>query len=92
MTSEECRAVVQKYIEDHKLGELSQNIGVSKTALSLYANGKYKSSAATIEEKIGAFITRSDISFRDERRLLAIYAILDESDNRESIIAAIAHR
>lgn len=92
MTSEECRAFVIKKIENQSLGELSQNIAVSKTALSLYGNGKYKHNAGTIEKKIAAFINRANISFRDERRLVDILAILDEADNPQSIIAAIAGR
>jgi hypothetical protein len=90
MISEDCRAYVLKIISMQQLGELCQQTGLSKTALSLYANGKYKSNAGRIEAKISSLAQRSTMSFKDERRLIQIYAILDEADSSESIRAAIA--
>jgi hypothetical protein len=91
LTSDELRDYVIKYKNDRKLNELSQSIGVSKTTLSQYSNGIYPGNNGKMERKLREHISAKSLNFRDERKLLEIIAILDDAENREGIINAIAY-
>lgn len=89
---ESLRALVRReYADRRRLGELISGIKVhSKTKVSLWLAGKYKGNNAILERDIRMFLSRSQLSRRDERLLIDIRSILDSADNAHAIIATLA--
>lgn len=73
---------------DRNLDELSQNIGVSKSYISLFLNDKIVASPKLLR-RVREFIKRSAIDPADERLLIDIFKILDRAKDEGSILAAL---
>ncbi len=84
----ELIALLKSEIEKCGLGELSKTVGVSKTYLSLFAADKISWDSTKLEAKLHRYFDIK-LSFRDERRLLAIIEILSECDNPHAVIDQI---
>ena len=92
LSSDELRTIVRRdFADQRKLGELISAIKVhSKTKVSLWLAGKYKSSAETLERDIRKFLLSRQLCRRDELILTEITVLLNRASNRDALIAAIA--
>jgi transcriptional regulator with XRE-family HTH domain len=82
-----------KYARQGKtLDELSQNIGVTKSYVSKFLNGKLAPPSEKLLSKVRSFIKLSAITPADERRLVQVLTILDRADDADAILAAIPRR
>lgn len=91
LSSDELRKIIgEKYRDKRLLPELIFGIRVhSKTKVSLWLAGKYSGDNESLERDIRSFLSRSQLSRSDERRLADIVHILNYADNRDAIIAKI---
>jgi DNA transposition AAA+ family ATPase len=90
--SEELRRLATEYKAEHSLQDLADRIDISRTALSLWLAGKYKSDGSTIERALASFFGASKLSRKDEQLLGRITELLQRAENRENIVAALTLR
>jgi DNA transposition AAA+ family ATPase len=92
MTTDGLRRLANEYIKEHSIQDLSDQIGISRTTLSLWVSGKYKSDGSAIEKRIEGFFSASSLSRKDEQVLQRITELLHRAENRTNIIAALTLR
>lgn len=82
--------VKEEYVNKRRLGELSRSIKVSKSYLSAFANNKADWDTAELEEQLRTVLTQEKkLSFRDERRVMAILEILSDCDDSPEVCKRI---
>lgn len=66
--------------------ELSAALSVSTTSVSLWRNNKYARDVSTLETKIRRFLRSRSLSAHDEKILVSLLRLLDESEDRTALI------
>lgn len=67
--------------------ELSREIGFSTASVSLWRNDKNPRDITALETKIRRYLRSRHLSAHDEKLLISLLRLLDESDNRNALIA-----
>lgn len=71
------------------LGELAQNIEVSKSYISLFLTGALKEPSPKLLLRIKRFLKVSELSQGDQRLLMDLLRTIDNADDAANLLAAL---
>ncbi len=71
------------------LGELAQNIEVSKSYLSLFLTGSLACPSPKLLAKVRTFLQVSQLTDSDMRLFMRVLSIIDNADDRDNLLAAL---